>query len=290
MAGRALARALNGVGKAHPYYVPSLEERMQEVQGLKREQLVNFYNTFYGLNNVFLSVVGDFDPSSTLKTLGQSFGQWSSAQPAKLFFSPFIEVKGQQEKFETPDKESAIYLANKLLPLNDTHPDAPALTMAMEIFGGGFINSRIANRLRQKDGLSYGAGAFIRLSKDSERSKVGVYAIFAPQNLPKVEQAVAEEIQKVLTEGFTQKELDSARKGFLQKARVNRAQSSVMAGILNDALYLPRDILWGKENEAKLADLTLEDINAAFRKYIDTQGFYVVNAGDFKNKGAQSNP
>ncbi len=43
------------------------------------------------------------------------------------------------------------------LPMKDNDPDYPALVVGNFILGGGGLSSRIADRLRQKGGLSYTA-------------------------------------------------------------------------------------------------------------------------------------
>lgn len=42
------------------------------------------------------------------------------------------------------------------LNLRDDDPDYPALILGNYILGGGFLNSRLATRIRQKEGISYG--------------------------------------------------------------------------------------------------------------------------------------
>ena len=65
---------------------------------------------------------------------------------------------------DTPDKENAIFRARLDFPLRDDDPDAPALLIANEIFGGGSgLSNRLMVRLRQKDGLSYGVGSGVSL-------------------------------------------------------------------------------------------------------------------------------
>ena len=64
----------------------------------------------------------------------------------------------------TPDKENAVYLAGLSMPIKDDNPDYPALLVGNFILGGGGLSSRIADRLRQKDGLSYGAGSMLGAS------------------------------------------------------------------------------------------------------------------------------
>ena len=60
-------------------------------------------------------------------------------------------------KIETPDKQNATFMAAIHLPMADTDPDYPAMVMANYMFGGT-ITARVPNRIRNKEGLSYGVG------------------------------------------------------------------------------------------------------------------------------------
>ena len=85
--------------------------------------------------------------------------------------------------------------------------------MGNYIFGGGFLNSRLATRLRQKDGLSYGAGSFITMNPEDNKATLGAYAICAPQNLAKDEVGFKEEHSRMLKDGFTDEKIKSAISG-----------------------------------------------------------------------------
>lgn len=52
---------------------------------------------------------------------------------------------------------------------------------------GGFLNSRLGVRIRQKEGLSYGVGSFLQLSSWEQNGIFGSYAIYNPQNAAKLQ-------------------------------------------------------------------------------------------------------
>ena len=66
------------------------------------------------------------------------------------------------------------------------------------MLGGGFLNSRLAVRIRQKEGISYGVGSNFGASALDESGTFNAFAIYAPQNVAKLEMAFKEEIQKVI--------------------------------------------------------------------------------------------
>jgi len=172
------------------------------------------------------------------------------------------------------------------LNLRDDDPDYPALTLGNYMLGGGFLNSRLAVRIRQKEGLSYYVGSQLSASPLDKNGKFLTYAIYAPQNRDKLEAAFKEELAKLLKDGFTDEELKAAKSGWLQSLQVSRAQDNELAGKLNGYLFLNRTLAWDAEFEKKVTALTAEQINAAIRKVIDPNKISIIKAGDFAKSTA----
>ncbi|NNG10515.1 MAG: insulinase family protein, partial [Arenibacter sp.] len=165
------------------------------------------------------------------------------------------------------------------------HEDYAALSIGATILGGGFLNSRIADRLRQKDGVSYGAGAGFRADFDAEdqNSSMYLYAIYAPENYDKVQLGFQEEIDRFIKEGITQDELKDAVNGWIQEENVSRAKDAELANMINNNIFYDRTMDFQKSLEEQVKNLTVSDVNKAIQKYIKPyQSWTVVNAGDFK--------
>ncbi len=151
------------------------------------------------------------------------------------------------------------------------------------MFGGSTgLSNRLMIRLRQKDGLSYGAGSSVVLPKFGNAAHWGMQAILAPQNLTRAESALYEEIERVYKEGFTQDELEAAKKGYIDYRAVNRSQDALVAtqwmALMQEGLDWTESI----ENDEKIRALTLDDVNRAFKKMVDSSKLTVVLAGDQK--------
>jgi zinc protease len=154
-----------------------------------------------------------------------------------------------------------------------------ALMIADEIFGGGSgMSNRLMVRLRQKDGLSYGVGSGLALGSRERLATFSIGGIAAPQNVGRAEQAVREELERARKEGFTAAEVDDAKKGLLQSRLLNRSQDPVVAGAWVSNL----SFAFSKQFEDRLRAVTPEQVNAAFRKYIDPEKMTFVIAGDAK--------
>src|SRR4029077_18404717 len=103
-----------------------------------------------------------------------------------------------------------------------------------------------------------------------------------PQNTPKVEGSLVDELKRTLKEGFTADEVSAAQKSWLQERMVGRAEDGQLLGTLAVRLRFDRTMEYDKALEAKVAALTPDQISAAFRKHIDPAALTIVKAGDFK--------
>jgi len=104
------------------------------------------------------------------------------------------EVTPVARTLNTPDKENGFYIARMNLDLNSDDPDFPALMLANYIFGEGGLQSRLMDRIRQKDGLSYGGGSDVSPGTLDRAGSFTINAIAAPQNLAKLDAAVRAEL------------------------------------------------------------------------------------------------
>ena len=60
-----------------------------------------------------------------------------------------------------------IFLAGLVFRLKETDADYAALRLGNFLFGGGTLSSRLGNRIRQKEGLSYGVTSALSASTPS---------------------------------------------------------------------------------------------------------------------------
>jgi zinc protease len=149
------------------------------------------------------------------------------------------------------------------------------------MLGGGFLNSRLATRIRQKEGLSYGVGSQFFAGSLDNVGTFNAYAIYAPENATKLEAAFKEEIQKVITDGFTAEEVAAAKSGWTQGQSVTRAQDNSLANTLNNYQFINRDMKWVESYEKAVNAISVEQINAVMKKYIKPEMISYVKAGDF---------
>jgi zinc protease len=284
VAGTAFRRHLNPYPKGDVRYVSTPEEDIAEVKAATLEDAKKFYADFYGASNGQMAVVGDFDPKEVEKMVGELFGSWKSPQPFARLVNVYKDITPVNQSLETPDKTNAVFIAGLPLNLRDDDADYPALILANYILGGGQLNSRLANRIRQKEGLSYSISSGLSASALDKSGSFTAQAIYAPQNVAKLEAAFKEELERALKEGFTAEEIEAAKKGILQSREVSRAQDAELVRKLSSYMFLNRTLAWDAELEKKFLALTPEQVAQAMRRHIDPSKLTIIKAGDFAKK------
>ncbi len=282
----ASQRLLDDTPLEHVHHVASLPEKLANTKAVTVEQVRAFHSAFYGTNNATFAAVGDFDPATLKAQVGTLFGSWNANQGYVRIAQTLKPVSAQTLTLATPDKANSVLVALHPMPMKDDAPAYPALLMANHMLGGGALRSRLADRIRQKEGLSYGVGSMLDVPAQDPAGLWMAYAISAPQNTAKVEAALREEINRALADGFTEAELAEAKKGWRQSEEVDRTEDAPLAAHLASYLSIDRTMAYDKNLEAKVAALTVAQVNEALRQNLKPSVMSVISAGDFAKDAA----
>jgi zinc protease len=286
IAVRALQQAFNKYPKGDIRYAGSLDEDIEALKAVTIADVRKFHKDFYGTSNADLAIVGDFDVAAVSALVGNEFGSWKSPAKFERIPSDFFDVAPVNLSFETPDKQNALFLARLNIAMRDDDPDFAAFTLGNFILGGGFLNSRLATRIRQNEGLSYGVGSNFSASSLDKSGTFIANAIYAPVNVDKLEAAFRDEIMKAVTTGFTAEEVEAAKAGWLLGRQRARGTDGALAGTLEGYLFLGRTFAWDEAIEKKVGSLTVEQVNAAMKKHLNPGKISTFKAGDFaKHRG-----
>ncbi|VXB06622.1 conserved exported hypothetical protein [Luteimonas sp. 9C] len=284
VANEALSQHFNAFPAGHPYAATTFDERIARIEALRLDEVRAFHRDFYGMGEgATIAVVGDVDPDAVRTQLEALFGDWALPTPFTRIETPYLARAAVHETLRTPDKANATLIARHALRMRQDHPDFPALLVGNYIFGGSGMKSRLGDRIRQREGLSYGVGSNFSASVFDEAGAFGVSAIAAPENMAQVETAMREELQRIRSEGIRQSELDDALDGMLRARRTSRANDPELVGMLDSNLYTGRDMAYSSAFEDKLRALTPEAVRAAMARHLQPEALSVFIGGDFKD-------
>jgi zinc protease len=289
LAMNAMQRRLNPYHKDDIRYVPTTEETIQRIEAVTIEQIRKLYTEQLAAQHGELVAVGDFDADALIQQVSEIVKDWAAKTVYQRIPRPAkTDVVGGRQVIETPDKTNAVYLAGLVLPLKDSDPDNEALEVGNFILGGAPLASRLSNRVRGKDGLSYGCMSMYNANPIDPSGRYICFAICNPVNMAKVDAAISEELEKILKDGVTSQELEQAKTAYLKQLKGQRGSDSQLALALGNNLFIGRTFDFNAQQESKITGLTAEAVNSALRRHLNPKKLVIIQAGDFKKKSGEA--
>ncbi len=285
VASRALERHFDARDPDHPDYVADFDEAAERLRAVDRDALEAFHRRFHGFDaGTTIALVGDFDADELRNALNTRFGDFRPETGFERIADPYRDVEAERLDSQLDDKANAVLIARQPLELRDDHPDWPALEMAGHMLGGGFLSSRLSDRIRNEEGLSYSVGARFSAHPIDDSATFTAFAAFAPENRDRLIEVMMEELERAIADGFTAEELESARTGLLRQLGLVRADDGRLAGQLAARQFFGRDLHHDAAFEAEIAALTVDDVNAALARWLDPSRLTLSIAGDFAGR------
>jgi zinc protease len=282
LASVALRRALSPYPESNVRYVPSIEERISRYHSLSLQQLRDLHGSLLNSQYGEVAVVGQFDDAQLSNQLQGALGGWkSSTEYCRIDHEAQVNLTPCVHEIITPEKANAVFYAGMHLEMRDDDPDFPALAIANYILGGSALTSRLGNRVRQQEGLSYSVGTSLTAHPVDRRSNFTVYAIFSPKQREKLRQAIEEELDRWVEGGVTADELESAVEGFLQSEQLHRSCDGNIASLLAGSIFAKRDLGYYDQLDRRIRELAVDEVNRAIQTNFKPKRLIEVFAGDF---------
>ncbi|MCV2356678.1 insulinase family protein [Paucibacter sp. B2R-40] len=271
-----------------PNYQPSAEDLLKIWRGLDAQQVRDFHARYWSANEARIAVVGDL-PEGLSAGLESLFGDWKHPSAA-----PFVQAQQTRQPLagarfigvsKQPTEGAATVAMQQDLALTQQSPDYPALLLGTRLLAGDGASasgSRLAERLRQNDALSYNISATLQVphSHAGDSARFGLQASSAPANAFKVEAALKEEITRLLSEGLGAAELERVRRQLLADRRQQRGQDAHLAAALLTHFELEMNFLSQQAAEdAALAAANPEQVLQALRRALLPQHWLILING-----------
>ena len=279
-----LRRNLSPYPRTDVRYVPTMREEIDTLRSVSMNDVIRFHEDFYAADQGELVVVGQFDTRAVEAAADDLFGSWSGGQPYDPIVNNYTEVERINTAIETPDKENAQFSAGLRLRMTDSDPDYAAMVLANYMFGGG-ITARLPDRIRNREGLSYSVGSRFSAPAEGDAAVFSASAIANPMNISSVEFSFRDELSRTLRDGFAAEELATAKQALLDDRRGSRSSDTGVLNLIAARERWGRTLAWDETLDRRLAALTVDDVNTAFRRHVDAESVSVVKGGDFRETG-----
>ena len=274
-AADAFTRAVYPVG--HPNRNVSPEEMLAAIQSAKLEEVVAFHKKHYGPASFTLVVTGDLDIPAIQREVGEKFAGWTGGVTLpKMAKATSTDAAKSQDVF-MPGKTSVSVVMGQASGLKYSDPEYQALRLATAIFGSGFTGRLMAN-VRDKEGLTYGIGS--NLSADTfTDGDWRISATFAPALLDKGIESTKRQLTSWYESGVTADEVERRKTNLIGTFEVGLATSDGVASNLMSTVHRGYDLGWLDRYASTLNALTTEQVNAAIKKHLKPESFFMVKAG-----------
>jgi zinc protease len=274
-----LYRKLNPWPKGDVREVLTIDERIAQIKAVTRTQIAQFHEEFWGAGRGELVVIGDFDAAAVTTKIDEHFAGWTTKRPYTRLSDRVFDVPGGETTIDTKDKEMMVIAGAHGFAMKDDHPDYPALMVASYVLGGG-LGSRIWMRLRENEGISYGAWAGFDAAAQDPVGSFYTGATMAPSNFPRAKTALAEEIGKVVAAGVTDAEVATGKTAWTEQLDNILADDGALLYTLAADLDNGRDLKREQALRDAVSKVTTADVNRVFKTYLDPSKIVYVVAGD----------
>jgi zinc protease len=274
-------RRLTPFPKDDVRYLPTIAEQIERLRAARLADVTALHHNLWGASNTEISVVGDFDGSQIKNVLARELGDWKSPRPYERIAVPFKDTPGGDETIKTPDKQMAVVGAAHRIAVRDDDPDYPALLLINHLLGGGG-QSRLSDRLRQKEGLSYAAFSFVHADPFDRNGVFFAGAICAPQNADKAMAAMLDELDKLLKSGVPEKELAEAKHSYKLLFANQLASNSFVADMLSGELHTKRTGEYYQKLNDRIQALSAAELERVLHEYFHPAKLFKIKAGDLK--------
>lgn len=250
-----------------PRYLPTTAEQTARLQAVKLDDLRYLATELLGGEHAKLVLVGDFDPEAVHQQVTKLFSGFVAKRPFVRMPRPFQKVQPSNLTVQLPDRDSSVVAMLLPFPLSDSDPDYPALVLWQQIFGGT-TTSRLNQRLRERDGLSYEVRSSLRIPSLDDNSHLAAIATSAPQNGKAALAAMSDEIKRMLDNGPTAAELAQVQAAYDKQLAAMIADDDDLAMLLARLAMLGRDIHHLDDLRSRVQRVTLPQLLSAAQRHL----------------------
>lgn len=275
----AIGRYFNGFffPAGHPYrHSGAADERA--VARLNRDEILKHYRRMATGGNLIFIAAGDFDPKQFAPLARRLLAEFPAGEPASA--AGAAAVKFSQPRLLLVDKPDATqtYFRIGMPGIDRRHPDRIALLVANTLFGGRFT-SMLNDALRVNAGLTYGASSL--LDQDRLPGAIAINSFTPTATTSKAIDLALDVLRRLLRDGISQEQLDSARAYIKGNFPTERLETSdQLCALLADLELNGLDRSDVDTFFERLDALTPGQVNAAIRRHYTAENLQFCLVGN----------
>lgn len=249
--------------KTHPYKRKVIGTN-DIIGKISREEILDYYNTHYGPQNMVTVIIGDIDPQHALDKVKEDF-KTSPRKLTKNINKPEKPLTSQITKIDNQPVNTG-YLIIGYHSANAFNPDTYALDVLATILGDG-RSSVLYQTIKEQNQLADSISA-----NNSTYREDGIFSIsasFSPEKSDKLKKAIFEQISKIQKEGITAQQLQIAKNIIERDTYYNRESVENIASEIGYSTVLTDNPKYYDEYLNNIKKVTAHDVKKVANYYLN---------------------
>jgi len=264
-------------------YGHPIEGTRESLQRITREDLLQFYRSYYHPNNAILVVVGDVTHDEIRSKVSSRMGTWPSGKiPEERFVTAFADQK-KTIKIDRSITQANIILGHR--GVSRDNPDYYALTVMNYILGGGGFSSRLVDEIRVKRGFAYSVASFF----DPGRYP-GSFQIALQTKNASAREAIAlslQEMERIQKEPVSEKELERVKKYLIGSFPMRLDTQGKLVNFLGQVEYYGLGLNYPDTYPSVIQAVTRDDVLRVAKTYLHPESIILVVVANLNEAGLE---
>lgn len=232
----------------------SITGTKESVKSITQKAIYEHMASFYTPSDMVISVAGNFDEEKMLYLVEKYFGDIEDKNKTEIELIKPTFTTGENITFKDIEQANLAIGFESFGYEDDWRYPLIILNNAL----GSSMSSRLFQRIREEEGLAYSVYTSVSTYRDT--GLFSIYAGLKPENIEKTEKIIKEEIGKLLNNGFTEDEIERAKRQItgsiiLSSEGVGSHMSSMGKGILLSGRVKSEEELLDKVSSVKKEDI-----------------------------------
>ena len=255
---------------SNPYAWDPLGRR-ESMEKLDRGALIAYYRRFYVPGQIVLAVSGDVQSAEVVAQVQRIFGTMAPGKVEMPAVPAPPAMVASREAVVVPGAQAQILMGALAPSLTD--PDHPPLKVLTAVLGGGMA-SRFFSELRDQQALAYTTLA-VYPSRVDTSAFVAILGT-APENVPKAEPALAQQLERIRSQAASDDAVAVARAYVIGSQAMDRRTNARQAWYL--AFYETAGVGYEflERYTAAVKNVTPADVQRVANKYLNVVRTVVV--------------
>ena len=250
------------------------------LDNVSRQDLIDFYQTYFRPENIILGIVGDFEADEMIERVKKTFGDWQVDTSVPSLEPPAASQKYKNGLFavDRPQQTQSSILLGHIGGQFD-NPDYPTLSVLNGVLNG--FGGRLFNEVRSRQGLAYSVYGSWSPSYDFDGMFIAGGQTQTDNTVPFIKSTIGE-IEKLRTKLITDQELINAKESILNSFVFNFQNPSQTLSRLMRYEYFdyPENFIFKYQEQVE--DTTKEDILQVAKEYLQPDRLITVVVGDLQ--------